>query len=68
MTTTLSLVINSHLSDVQTGLLSRLDIHNRCNFIKWLILINKDLRSEIDANKEWNIFTKSRFFVPENKG
>jgi hypothetical protein len=61
--TKLSIVISHHLSDIQTGNLSRLDVHNRCNFIKWLTILNKDLRAEIDADAKWDEFTKSRFFV-----
>mgnify|MGYP001616958708 CR=1 FL=1 len=63
--TTVSMLFNSHLSDIQTGLLTRLDVHNRCNFIKWIMLTHKDLRAEIDSSAEWIKFTQSKFFVAE---
>jgi len=62
MKTKLSIVISSHLSDVQTGQLKANDVNNRLNFIKWLMVKHKNLTEEIDAKAYWEEFTKTKFF------
>lgn len=61
----LSLLIASHLSDVQMGMLEDKDVHNKLNFVKWLIAWpckGQNLNAEIDADKHWEDFTKTRFY------
>lgn len=58
----LSIVIASHISDIQTGVLTANDVNNRLNFIKWLIIGHTDLNAEINADAEWEAFTKTRFY------
>lgn len=56
----LSIILTSHLSDIQcelglpaTGFTSR-----KINFIKYLIFKYPDTRVEVDPNKEWEEFEK----------
>lgn len=58
----LSMIIASHLSDIQTGLLDAKDVNNKLNFVKYLVSRHSDLKSEIDEDKEWEEFTKTRFY------
>ena len=75
----LSMVIMSHLSDMQEEFIHSKKETNKINFIKWLILkyspkINLTnvapteevitLSSDIDADKDWAEFTASRFYKP----
>ena len=59
------LVIFSHLSDIQTGFLSQLEINNKVNFIKFIINWYPDIKSEINADDEWNDFCCTKFYKPE---
>ena len=59
----LSLIIHSHLSDIQTGFLVSNDVNNKINFVKWLILKHSDLNAEINLTDEWEAFMQTRFFV-----
>jgi hypothetical protein len=58
----LSIVIASHISDIQTGVLISNDVDNRLNFIKYLLIGHADLNVEIDADKEWEEFSRTKFF------
>ncbi len=63
-TTKLSLVIMSHLSDMQAEFIHSKKETNKINFIKWLIIHNKDLSAEIDADTLWTEFTASPYYKP----
>lgn len=58
----LSIVICTHLSDIQTGVLDSKTVNNKLNFVKWLSVRNSDLKADIDADHQWEEFTKTRFF------
>lgn len=59
--------IMSHLSDVQTGLLTDKDVQNRLNFVKYLIQWSSKhnhLNEYINPDKEWEDFTKTKYYKP----
>jgi hypothetical protein len=58
----LSIVISSHISDIQLGVLTPNEVNNSLNFIKYLIIGHADLNGEINAEREWEAFSKTRFF------
>lgn len=61
MKTTARLVVMSHLSDAQDGgLLGYSYSYHHINFAKFLILKYTDLSVEIDADKEWGLYTKEQ--------
>ncbi len=62
MYTKLSIVIASHISDVQAGVLTPNEVSNALNFVKYLIIGHSDLNAEINADQEWEAFSKTRFF------
>ena len=60
----LSMVIMSHLSDMQEEFIHSKKETNKINFIKWLIINNKDLTAEIDADALWTEFTATPYYKP----
>jgi hypothetical protein len=66
MTEKLSLVIMSHMSDIQSevseGKCDAKCVLNQTNFVKFLISRHTNLNSEIDINEEWDAFTKTIFY------
>lgn len=68
MNTKASLVVMSHLSDVQEtiGRFSELENkmkNNRINFVKFIILeCNGNLNQEINPEEYWEKFTQTRFY------
>ncbi len=58
------MMICSHLSDLGTGLLDATDIHNRTNFLKWLIQRYPNTDTWVSSDDEWKQFTETRFFRP----
>lgn len=58
------MMICSHLSDLGTGLLDATDIHNRTNFLKWLIQRYPNTDTWVCSDQEWEQFTQTRFFRP----
>lgn len=58
----LSIVIASHISDIQTGALTPNEVNNALNFIKYLIIGHGDLNGVINAEREWEEFSKTQFF------
>lgn len=66
METKVSMIIMSHLSDIQEGDYSMGENNveylrnERINFIKWLVLKYPDTRVEIDPNAEYAEFEKNR--------
>jgi len=58
-----SLIVMSHLSDVQSGMLDKKETNNRINFVKWIMIqTNNDLNKDIDVDKIWEEFTATRFY------
>jgi hypothetical protein len=62
MKTKLSIVISSHLSDIQTGQLKANEVNNRLNFIKWLMIKHRNLDEEIEPEILWNKFITTKFY------
>lgn len=60
-------VMMSHLSDLQhtTGSIQTMRVNNRLNFVKTLMQKYPNTDVEIDADAEWEEFTKTRFWRPE---
>ena len=52
-----SMVIMSHLSDIQE--ISDQETRQKINFAKFLLLKYKNTDTEIDPNKEWSEFKSS---------
>jgi hypothetical protein len=63
-TAKLSMVIMSHLSDMQEEFIHSKKETNKINFIKWLIINHKDLTAEIDADTLWTEFTATPYYKP----
>jgi hypothetical protein len=64
MKLTASLVVMSHLSDAQE-MMSQNNLvwaNDQINFAKYVILRNRDLNKEIDADKLWLDYANSKFF------
>lgn len=57
----LSIVLMSHLSDLQAEFISKNE-NNKINFVKWLILNNKDLSADIDADALWTEFMETKYY------
>lgn len=58
------IIMMSHLSDIQEGFgsMDSNEFNNRVNFVKWLMNKYDDLNTEINADIEWEEFSKTRFF------
>lgn len=59
-----SLVVMSHLSDAQE-MMSQNNLvwaNDHINFAKYVILRNRDLNKEIDADELWLEFVNSKFY------
>ena len=61
----LKIVLFSHLSDISYS--DPKMIHNRTNFIKWLMNKHDDIKVEIDPDIEWEEFTKTRFYIDSDR-
>jgi hypothetical protein len=63
MKTKASIVVMSHLSDVQEHRFVDSQVNNHINFAKYIILqCDGNLNQEIDTDVLWNEFTESRFY------
>ena len=68
MTLKLSLIVMSHLSDVQEeismGIAEQAPTNNRINFVKWLInKFDGNLNQDVDADVLWEEFKTTRFYT-----
>ncbi len=51
-----SIIIMSHLSDVQTDIFAHKENRHKLNFVKFLVLKHKDTSVEVDADAEYSEF------------
>lgn len=65
-TTSIKMVIMSHLSDTQEMFPDKPIFNNHINFAKYLLTKIND-NTQIDPDAEWEAFTKTRFYRPEQQ-
>ena len=60
MKTKVSMIMMSHLSDVQGNNLPPVSLNNRINFVKYLIIKFPNTDTEIDPDKEYELYQNRR--------